>query len=149
MTMKNTFRARIFYILMIALVFPSLSFAQKFYKDDPIWKDPDQLPISMPAPVALSSDYDLYINSFKNPGGNEQVKAQNVNTLGEVPDSSWFTNRIGRTPMSIEDLVRGPNDGKAPDTSGQITIITSKRQGIIRGFTIQDSKGDVYFLKFD
>ena len=34
--------------------------------------------------------------------------ALNVNTLDEVPDSSWFTNRIGRQRLSREALVRGP-----------------------------------------
>jgi len=146
--MKNH-RLKIIFVLLLGILLPAFTHAQKFYPDDPLWEDPDRLPIPIPERQELSSDYDLYENSFKNPGGTEQVKAQNVNTLGEVPDSSWFTNRIGRNPMSIEDLVRGPNDGKAPDTSGPITIITSKRQGITRGFTIQDSKGDVYFLKFD
>ena len=31
----------------------------------------------------------------------------NVNSLDEVPDSSWFTNRIGTHVMSTEEVVRG------------------------------------------
>ena len=40
----------------------------------------------------------------------------NVNTLGEVPDSSWFTNRIGVRDMTIDEVLRGPDtiDGPAP-----------------------------------
>ena len=44
----------------------------------------------------------------------------NVNTLDEVPDSSWFTNRIGRHDIPIADLVRGPDqrDGRDLDSTG-------------------------------
>ena len=40
----------------------------------------------------------------------------NVNTLDEIPDPSWFANRLGRRDMSIEEVVRGPNlvDDPAP-----------------------------------
>jgi len=40
--------------------------------------------------------------------------ALNVNTLGEVPDSSWFTNRLGRYDMTIDEVVRGPNQVEGP-----------------------------------
>ena len=33
----------------------------------------------------------------------------NVNSLDEVPDSTWFTNRIGRRDMSMAEIVRGPD----------------------------------------
>ena len=49
------------------------------------------------------------LNSFHSPGDRQRRPAQNVNTLGEVPNSSWFTNRIGATPMSVSDIVRGPD----------------------------------------
>ncbi len=41
-------------------------------------------------------------------------KAANVNSLDEVPDSSWYTNRHALRHMTIEQLVRGPNRGGAP-----------------------------------
>jgi hypothetical protein len=31
----------------------------------------------------------------------------NVNALDEVPDSAWFTNRIGARPMTVEEVARG------------------------------------------
>ena len=43
------------------------------------------------------------------PGEQRDVRARNVNTVDEVPDSSWFTNRIGRRTMPIDELVRGPD----------------------------------------
>src|SRR5262245_53737226 len=33
-------------------------------------------------------------------------ESANVNSMDEVPDSSWFTNRIGKTPMTPEEVVR-------------------------------------------
>jgi len=140
---------RIAATLLIALLLPSVGSARKFLEDDPLWTDPDTLTIPTPKSVKLSESYDFYENSFRDPVGNHQEKAQNINTVAEVPDSSWFTNRMGRKLMSIEELVRGPNHGNGPDISNTLTIITSKRQGIERGFSIQDSKGDIYFLKFD
>ena len=72
------------------------------------------------APVAefdLSKSYEFVHETF---GETAQScgPALNVNTLGEVPDSSWFTNRLGRRDMTIDDVVRGPNqvDGPAPGT---------------------------------
>ena len=43
------------------------------------------------------------------------MRALNVNTLDEVPDSMWFVNRIGRKDMPIADLVRGPDTMPAGD----------------------------------
>jgi hypothetical protein len=135
-------------VILIAFV-SSGAFAAKFFDDDPLWSDPDRISITLPSSVKLSSGYDLYVNSFHDPGGKEKGPARNVNTLGEVPDSSWFTNRMGQKEMTVEELVRGPNSGSGPDVLQPITIITAKRQGIVRGFTMQDSRGDIYFLKFD
>lgn len=41
-----------------------------------------------------------------------------MNSLDEVPDAAWFTHRIGRRPMSIEEIERGPCDGAVLDPNG-------------------------------
>ena len=56
-----------------------------------------------------------------------------MNTLGEVPDSSWFTNRMSRRVMTIEELVRGPNQLDGPDRSEPWVIIDLKTEGITPG----------------
>ena len=43
-----------------------------------------------------SNVYDFVANTFGDLGIRHDVRAQNVNTIDEVPDSSWFVNRIGR-----------------------------------------------------
>jgi len=74
--------------------------------------------------------------------------AMNVNAVDEVPDSSWFTNRHNLRYMSIEDLVRGPNHGSAPDFNGA-TITKAKSAGVTPGLQLKDRKGDAYIIKFD
>jgi hypothetical protein len=59
--------------------------------------------------VELSDTFDLLENTFGSPGDATATRALDVNTLDEVPDSSWFTNRIGVRPMPIRELVRGGN----------------------------------------
>jgi hypothetical protein len=70
--------------------------------------------------------------------------AQNVNSLGDVPDSTWFTNRT-LTPEQIE---RGPGaDG--PDRSAPWKVTGVKVGGAAIGIMIKDARGDKYVLKFD
>ncbi len=123
---------------------------QKFYADDPLWLDPDTA-VDAPAPVAhaLSDYYDFILHSFGHPGDSNRGRAVNINTLGEVPDSSWFANRHGRSRMGIEDLIRGPNSGDGPSPDGVWTITDAKTEGITPGFNIRDSRGDIYVIKFD
>ncbi len=51
--------------------------------------------------------------------------------------------------MSIEELELGPNTTAAPDMTNPWTITGGKSGGITPGFTIHDSRGEVYFVKFD
>jgi len=130
---------------------PSAGTPPRYLADDPLWHDPDNLPSPLPEERDLSQLYDFIINTFfLRPGGDEEIpEAANVNTLDEVPDSSWFTNRIGRKTLSLEELVRGPDQSGGPDPSGPWTVIAGKTQGITPGFRIRDARGDVYFMKFD
>ena len=121
---------------------------QKFYPDDPIWRDPETQDASAVQPIDLSDQYDFIENTFLDAGDETPRRAVNVNTVDEVPDSSWFNNRIGRDYWSTERLVRGPNTGDGP-APGPWTIVGGKSEGITPGLTIRDSAGDLYFVKFD
>jgi len=81
-------------------------------------------------------------------GGQRVSSAQNINSLDEVLDSSWFTNRIGLYPMSLEELADGVG-GAGPDTSAAWTVIKVKTEGVTMGFRIRDARGDIYLIKFD
>jgi hypothetical protein len=76
------------------------------------------------------------------------VRALNVNTVDEVPDSSWFTNRILQHPVSIDETVQGPHTGVTP-AEGPWIVIAAKEIGAAPGFTIQDANHNVWFVSFD
>ncbi len=109
---------------------------RRFPLRDPVWKDADLAPVSVDcqldqdsvgklrcAPAssgpssAQSAASRLETSSFLAESARE---ALNVNSVDEVPDSAWFTNRIGVRALTPEDIVRGPCgdrdlDPDAPD----------------------------------
>ncbi len=82
-------------------------------------------------------------------GGDHVLPASNLNALDEVPNSSWFTNRIGLQPVTPEEAARGPVHGDGPDRSAPWTVVSAKTQGVTPGFNIRDARGQTYLLKFD
>jgi hypothetical protein len=82
-------------------------------------------------------------------GGDHAAPAANVNVLDEVPNSSWFTNRLGLFPLEPETVARGPLTVAGPDVSTPWTVVGAKTEGVTPGFTIEDGRGDTYFVKFD
>ncbi|RPI28003.1 MAG: hypothetical protein EHM61_06560 [Acidobacteria bacterium] len=134
----------------VLLLLASAVQAQKFRSDDPIWEDPDRKPIPSPATIDdVSMVVDFLSNTFAHRPDDRVPGAENINTLGEVPDSSWFTNRMTMRALSSADLVKGPNSRQGPDMSKPWVIVRGKTQGITPGFTIVDGRGDTYFIKFD
>ncbi len=73
-------------------------------------------------------------------------RAMGVNSLDEVPDSTWFTNRIGLTP---EQVRTGPVTVENPELHTPWTIQSTKYGGASSGFIIVDARGIKYQLKFD
>ncbi len=119
----------------------------KFFPDDPLAVDPETQDASRVGGQDLSDPYDFLENTFLNPADTADVRAMNINTVDEVPDSSWWTNRdIAR--MTPAEVARGPLTGTGP-ADGAWTIVASKSEGITPGFRITDSRGDLYFIKFD
>jgi hypothetical protein len=120
----------------------------KFYPDDPLAADPDNLPIEKPAVVDISPTYDVLEKTFAPLAIEGEIpRAMNANTLGEVPESSWFENRIGIRSMSLDELTSGPSAVGPP--AAPLTVIAGKSSGITPGFTLRDARGNVYFVKFD
>jgi hypothetical protein len=73
--------------------------------------------------------------------------AHNTNALDEVPNSTWFTNRIGARTVSPEEAARGPMEGAPPQAP--FTIVKGKSGGGNPGFIVEDGQGRRYVLKFD
>lgn len=121
--------------------------APRFYSDDPIELVADSQDASKVQPREIALYYDAIINLFGRPGNREVLRAASANTIDEVPDSSWFTNRVGSQPFTTEDMTRGPNDDRGPATGKW--VVHRKANGVSPGFTIDDSRGRRYFIKFD
>ena len=121
----------------------------RFRPDDPVRLDPDTLPIPKPSEVEISTAFDVVHYSLRHRPEGPPPPAANVNTLGEVPDSTWFTNRLGSRPMPVEEIVRAAATLGPPDVDGPLAVIAAKSGGITPGFTMRDRRGHVYFVKFD
>jgi hypothetical protein len=132
-----------------------------------VWYEDDDAPIPLPREREPNLTWDGVTETIVRPfgrathpgrlvrragtlfGGDHVRAASNVNSLDEVPNSTWFTNRIGLFPMSPQDAARGPGDGVGPSRDARWTVIRAKSDGVTPGFSIKDALGHVYFVKFD
>jgi hypothetical protein len=123
----------------------------RFYPDDPLWVDRDSVRDARGAHEReMSETVDLLLNSFVRGGGEDPGRAHNVNTVDEVPDSSWFTNRIGRRPMSMDEIVRGPDIVARLDVRDWVVVDGKGAPGFQPGFRAIDPRtNQLYQLEVD
>ena len=120
-----------------------------FFADDPIAREPESRDASRAKPAEIGLMYDLSWNLFATSRIQpSRTRAKNVNTIDEVPDSGWFTNRILPRTVAASDLVRGPDVG-APPAPERWVIVREKSAGYSPGFTAKDANGETWFLSFD
>src|SRR4051812_12380643 len=143
---------------------------------DPLWKDTDLRSVTVPChpaptekePNHISCTPKEYVSSFAwdaadntlfrplsrafavDPGG----EAVNANSVDEVPDSAWFTNRIGRTPITIDELKRGACEPKLildadAAADGEWLVDQGKANGASPGFRIRVPGKGKYLIKTD
>ncbi|HUR34987.1 MAG TPA: hypothetical protein VM032_14390 [Vicinamibacterales bacterium] len=134
--------------IAIALSTSGSAAAPRFFDDDPVWMDKDSENAAGLAPLEVDLVTDLAVNIIAGSAPRIPVRAANLNTVDEVPDSSWFTNRAGRVALSAADVTRGPDRTSGP-APGPWTVSSSKSDGVTPGFTVKDSMGRRWFLKFD
>jgi hypothetical protein len=121
----------------------------RFYHDDPLWTDDDSaLDASKVVAVEDANSFDFVVNTFGEPGERRNVRAMNINTVEEVPDSSWFVNRIGRTKLPRATLVRGPDRFDSISLEGWV-VSSGKSTGVQPGFRMTDREGHLYQIEFD
>lgn len=137
-------------ILLFAAALP----AQKFYADDPIPAYPKPRHVERVKARSINEYYDFFENLMFRPGDQPSrhgpaVPARAVNTLGEAPDSEWYTNRHARRRMTRSELQRGPGNTTPPSMKSTWRVVSAKTEGITPGFTIADSEGHRYLIKFD
>ena len=126
--------------------------APRFRADDPILVDHDRaVNASSVRRDSLGSYADFVMHTFMTMGDRRPLPAMNVNSLDEVPDSSWFTNRIGAGSLSLDDIVRGPDRVSRLNVK-RWTIVAGKNTGRQAGFRAVDSAqpdGPMYQIEFD
>jgi hypothetical protein len=147
---------------------------RRFPLRDPVWIDEDLRPVSVPC-YEIEDDGKTetvcrpkeYVSPFAWDVAEKTVfrplvqlfaadlgfEAKNVNAMDEVPDSSWFTNRIGVRPFSAEDLRKGscPDEILDPekDPDGSWVIDQGKPNGANPGFRINIEGKGKFMLKAD
>ena len=125
---------------------------RRFLADDPLQIDLDSaLDAGAAARDDLGAYADFVINSFLSPADRRGIPAVNVNTLDEVPNSSWFTNRIGVRPMTLDEIVRGPDrvDRLAIDDWVIVAGKNTGRQAGFRAVSASNPDGPIYQIEFD
>ena len=143
-------RVALLLVCVVAVAVAVDSATPRFFPDDPLWLDDDAVvDASGAAEQEDSNGYDFVVNSFMRPGDRRDVRSMNVNTLGEVPNSSWFTNRIGREPMSVEEIVRGPDQTTSPLSIENWIVSGGKGSGVQPGFRMRDPQGQLYQIEVD
>ncbi|MDQ2673976.1 MAG: hypothetical protein M3Y40_04915, partial [Chloroflexota bacterium] len=136
----------------LAIAIGTATFAQsgpKFYDDDPLWVEPLTQNASTVTRYEPNFLYEMVEGSFA--GLHDPVlgqRARNLNTVDEVPDGPFFTNRAGRTPLTPELVARAANVS-APPAAGVWTVVSAKSDGVTPGFTVRDANGTLWFIKFD
>ena len=137
-------------------------------RDEPVvWWDADTDSIPEPAERSPNLIWDSVEDTVILPGdrlfdpvrfvrrvgtaiGRDHVQAaDDINALGEVVNSTWFTNRIGLFPMTEAEAAQGAGSGLGPDRSGPWTVVSAKTEGVTPGFNIRDARGQTYLIKFD
>jgi hypothetical protein len=151
--------------------------ARRFPLREPMWRDTDLSPVSVachdepsekdphhiscaPEPRFKAIIWDGADNLLFRPlsesvgivtSGKESV---DVNSLDEVPDSSWFTNRLGMRPMTLKELELGrctPDlilDGTTAKDGAWI-IDKGKMDGNTDGFRVTVPGKGKYLFKAD
>jgi hypothetical protein len=121
----------------------------RFANADAVMRVNDERPIEQPKHreqglVAYYLGEDFIAPAIRTLKVGPAKPAANTNSLGEVPDSAWFTNREP-TP---DEIRKGPGQGgPSRDAKWQVTGV--KVGGAAIGILIKDARGDTYVLKFD
>ena len=128
---------------------------RQFSTKPPVLKVDDRHPFPGPveesyAPLGWDAADNIFFRPLSHAFLLEQAsQAINVNALDEVPDSSWYVNRISRRPMTAEEIARGACHRPPPEEELPWTVIGAKLDGANPGFVVKTRAGVNYVLKFD
>jgi hypothetical protein len=142
---QRCFRQAFAYLLGIVFAGIAPCSAQRFMPDDPLAQTPEVAAVRQTSVQEINAFYDFAHNSFhyKNRVATESLA---INTLGEVPDSSWFTNR-DTNALTIEEVKKGGRVHGGPEPP--YTVVAAKTEGVSTGFRLRDARGRLFFVKAD
>lgn len=126
----------------------------RFVNAPPTWRVNDRLhtpkpPEERPFLRAFYHVDSFYLRATRGLNLERSRRSIGINALDEVPDSTWFTNRIGRREVTPEEIFRGPGSGEAPDLHFPWTVDSGKEGGTAIGLRVVDARGVKFLLKFD
>lgn len=128
---------------------------ERFTDTEVVWVDDDRHPIGEEPEEYWSGlawdavDQSLFRPMHRGLSLTKGREAANVNAWDEVPDSSWYVNRIGIRPMSHDELAQGGCPDERLDESGPWKVTSAKPNGANPGFGITDAQGRGWLMKFD
>lgn len=135
-----------------ALLLGGCGAAPVFRDAPPVWRVDDARDI--PEPKAREYDPKVYFAQIfvidridRTLQLLDEEPAWNTNSLDEVPDSTWFQNRIGVRPITPREAARGPDTQGPPKPP--LRIVQSKLGGGNPGFLVADQTGRKFLIKFD
>lgn len=123
------------------------------FEDTPVvWYSDDRRDIPQPEPRGFShiqyvSDIVALRRATRALELPDLEPAHDTNALDEVPNSTWFTNRIGVRDVTPEEAARGPSDAGPPRLPLQ--VIGGKAGGRNPGFRAEDADGRRFVIKLD
>jgi hypothetical protein len=128
-----------------------------FPLEEPLTRDPDMEP--------FAKQPELYYSGLLWDGADQMVfrpfariwavdpgaEAVNANSLDEVADSSWFTNRIGVRHVGLDEIREGPCKGqpRLEEENGPWVVFKAKPNGATPGFFFEAPDGKKYVFKTD
>ena len=120
---------------------------QKFYPDDPIARIVDSQDASGvqagDRPGLRHAREPVLLARIGHPTSARRTSTRSMKCRTRTGSRTGW----GR-PVTVDELVKGPASGTGP-APGSWTVISAKNDGVMPGFTVRDSAGQVWFIKFD
>jgi hypothetical protein len=138
--------------LVILALLPGCAQRLRFRDAPVVWYVDDRDPIPKPAERSFSHlEYFVDILGFdrlqRTLSLPDLEHAHNVNAIDELPNSTWFTNRIGVRTVTPEEAATGPIVDQPPQLP--IVVRSGKTGGRNPGFLAEDATGRKFLIKFD
>jgi hypothetical protein len=133
----------------VTILLAASGMARRFYPDDPLAAEPPDISVGELRTGAVDNPTTILHDAMHQPTGTDKrTPSLDTNTIDEIPDGDWFTNRHYRHPLTDAELARGPGGNEPPAIDRPWTIYEAN-EGMSPIFRIEDSRGHRFALRFD